>query len=286
MPELPEVETVVKALKGHGLLKEKIKKTEVFCPSLIVPFSSKEFESILKEQPFKSITRRGKFIIFSFDSSWFLLIHLKMSGRFFLKSQNEELKKHEHILFHLSSGKVLCFHDTRKFGKLILTKNPEEILRKLGPEPLSKDWKKEEFYHALKKSKKSLKTTLLDQSFLAGLGNIYVDECLWRAQLHPLRKAFSLTKKEAMSLHGAIQETLKKGLKYKGTSLGKGAPNFHQVNGQIGSHQNHLWVYGREDLPCLRCQNTVRKMFLNGRGTHFCPTCQLILKSSERKSSS
>ncbi|PWU13827.1 MAG: DNA-formamidopyrimidine glycosylase [Chlamydiae bacterium] len=262
MPELPEVQTTVNQLKIFE--KKTLVNIKVYDCKLI---AQKKLDT-LKDQILLSITRRGKYLHFAFENRS-LIIHLRMTGQFLIKQKKE---KHDRAMFFFPDQPPLFFKDTRRFGTFLITNHPEEIFQKLGKEPFNLT--PEELYHLLSSRKQALKTALLDQTLIAGLGNIYTDEALWKAALHPQRKSSSISFTQAKVLFFAIQEVLQKGLDRGGTSLGEGNANFHAINGQTGKNQNHLWVYGRGKQPCPRCKSPIQKIIFQQRGSHFCPLCQ------------
>lgn len=263
MPELPEVETIARALRE--VLGTAIVRVDIF-------FGSSELQRV-QGRKLLQIGRRGKFLVFSLSEE-FLLVHLRMSGKFLIKGAEEKREKHEQVLFELDDGRSLRFFDPRKFGRLYVTSDPMEVLGKLGPEPLDLDF--EPFWEKLKGRTRALKPLLLDQEFVAGIGNIYADEALWQAGLHPLKIASGLSRSEAMELHRAIQNVLLRGIELGGTSLGHGLANFQHVNGESGKHQGMLDVYGRTGKQCKRCKSVIEKMRVAQRGTHFCSSCQKL----------
>lgn len=262
MPELPEVETVARSLVD--VVGRTIRDVKIF-------FGSEDLDRVKGRQVLQ-IGRRGKFLVFTLSDS-VLLVHLRMSGKFLIKKVGEEREKHEQVFFELDDGRSLRFFDPRKFGRLYVVENAQEILGKLGPEPL--EWDFESFFEALKGRARALKPLLLDQAFVAGIGNIYADEALWLSKLHPLQIASELERGEALALHGAIRSVLMRGIATKGTSLGTGLANFQHVNGESGKHQNHLEVYGRAGMECKRCGMMIVKTRVAQRGTHICPCCQI-----------
>ncbi|MGL5627354.1 MAG: bifunctional DNA-formamidopyrimidine glycosylase/DNA-(apurinic or apyrimidinic site) lyase [Candidatus Rhabdochlamydia sp.] len=265
MPELPEVQTIANHLKIFE--KKQLIDIKVHDCKLIAQETLDELQGKI----LLSITRRGKYLHFSFSKNLSLIVHLRMTGQFLIRQKRE---KHDRATFLFSHQSPLFFKDTRRFGTFMLTKNPEEVFRKLGKEPFDPHFTVEEFYSLLLLKKQALKTVLLDQSFIAGLGNIYTDEALWKAALHPQKKASSISFKQTKALFSAIREVLQKGLDQGGTSLGEGNANFHAINGQTGKNQNELWVYGREKKACPRCESPIQKMLFQQRGTHFCMLCQ------------
>lgn len=274
MPELPEVQTVVNDLNAAGLPGIGIRKAEVFWPRSVEPLSPEEFAQRLRGQHFEKIWRRAKYIVCELSQQEQLLIHLRMSGRLHFVEAQKPREKHEHVVIHLDDGRQLRFHDTRKFGRMTLVKSTEQALSHLGPEPLATDFTATLFYDALHTHKRQMKALLLDQTFLAGLGNIYVDEALWEARIHPQRLSSSLSKQEAGVLLEAIRYVLNKGLKNQGTTLGTGKANFYSVGRQQGRNRSELQVFRRVGLPCPRCDTPIERLIVGQRSTHICPVCQ------------
>ena len=219
MPELPEVQTIVNDLNAAQLIGVPIIGASIYWPQTIAEPSPKLFCSRMKGRKFSAIQRRGKYLVFTTDSANTMLLHLRMSGRLNLVSAGEPRIKHEHVIIKFNDNRQLRFHDTRKFGRIYLIKDAARILGRLGPEPLEKDFTAKVLAQRLKRHRRLLKPLLLDQAFVAGLGNIYVDEALWDAKLHPNRIAASLSMIEVKALHRAIPKVLKRGLNNLGTSL-------------------------------------------------------------------
>jgi len=264
MPELPEVETIVRKLDSAAKGKEIISTELRWKGSLAYP-SPRIFSQSVPGRSIKSVTRRGKFIILNLDGSE-MLIHLRMSGDLFIRPTKTPVEKHDRLILNLNDEHSLVFNDPRKFGRIWLTQSPDLILDKLGPEPLDKLFSVGLFYSMLNKRSRQLKPLLMDQTFLAGMGNIYTDEALFSAKLHPLRISNSLTFEECKSLWSAIRNVLKEGIKRNGASIDwvyKG-----------GDFQNHFNVYGRKGETCPRCGTIIQKISVGQRGTHFCPNCQ------------
>lgn len=276
MPELPEVQTIVNDLNAANLIGINISKAKVFWERIIAEPSPYLFCRRVKDRKFTSIRRRGKYLVLEIDDGHTLLLHLRMSGRLHLVSAETPKTKHEHVILGFDDGRQLRFHDPRKFGRLYLVKDAERILDKLGPEPLASVFTLKLLTEHLKRRKRLLKPLLLDQSFIAGLGNIYVDEALWEAKLHPCRIASSLSKPEIKALHGAIPRVLRRGLKNLGTSLGTGETNFYSVASRGGRNKDQLKVFRRADLPCPRCKTPIERIIVGHRGTHVCKMCQKI----------
>jgi formamidopyrimidine-DNA glycosylase len=276
MPELPEVQTIVDDLNAAELIGIPISAVRVFWPRTIAEPSAKLFCQQIKGQKFSAIGRRGKFLVFKLSNGYSLLLHLRMSGRLHLVSAHTPRMKHEHVIFIFNDGRQLRFHDTRKFGRIHLLEDAARILDRLGPEPLDKSFTARVLAEKLKRHSRLLKPLLLDQSFIAGLGNIYVDEALWDAGLHPNRIAASLSLPEIRALHRAIPRVLKRGLKNLGTSLGNAETNFYSVARHRGRNKDELNVFRRTDLPCPRCKSRIERIIVGQRSTHICSKCQKL----------
>lgn len=273
MPELPEVETIVRELQEAHLIGLKIDRAIVFWDRSIAKLSSASFSERIVNQKILDITRRGKFLVFKLSKDT-LLVHLRMTGKFFIENIHSPVHSHERVRLILSNKKILRFEDQRKFGKWYLLEDPEEILDKVGIEPLSKNFTLIAFKNLLEKSNRQIKPFLLDQHKIAGLGNIYVDEALWEAKIHPLSLTKKLNDQEIKLLHKAIIMVLKKGIENTGTTLGSNRANYYSVSGRRGSNQETLKVFRQEGLPCFRCKSIIKKIVVAQRGTHFCPHCQ------------
>ena len=274
MPELPEVQTVVDTLLQAGIVGLRIIKAEVNWSKTIADRTPRSFCDRIKGLTVTSIWRRGKYIIFDFDAPFSLFIHLRMTGRMLVTTNSRPLSKHVHVVLHLDDTRCLHFQDTRKFGRMHLTKNTAEILDKLGPEPLSNGFTAECLRQAMQSSKRIIKPMLLDQTVIAGLGNIYVDEALWTAKIHPLRISSTLSKTEIKALHRAIRKVLRKGIKNNGTSLGVSKTNFVSAIQRKGSNQLQLNVFRQTNRPCPRCKEGIKRIIVGQRSTHICETCQ------------
>ena len=191
-----------------------------------------------------------------------------MSGDLYVKNSTIEPEKHDRLIIKLSGNKSLVFNDTRKFGRVWLTANPQEVLGKLGPEPFGRDFTPQWLYSSLQKKHRQLKPLLLDQTFLAGLGNIYTDEALHIAKLHPLGMSDSVSQKQAQALHEAVRKVLKEGIKRNGASI--------DWVYRGGEYQNYFRVYDREGEPCFVCGTKIQRLVVGQRGTHICPKCQVV----------
>jgi len=274
MPELPEVETVVNDLRP-GLVGRTIVGAWVHWPKTIATHTPIEFSKKIINQSILGINRRGKFLSFALSSGDTLFVHLRMTGRFTIEQKPGTSGSHERVSLELDNDCVLKFHDTRKFGRWFLVKDVREIVGKLGPEPLDLDFTLREFRLMLSSKSRRLKPLLLDQSFLAGLGNIYVDEALWLAKLHPNSLSNQISQQKAKALFEAIRSVLKRGLETQGTTLGSGKSNFYRPGGERGKHQDILNVFRRTGLPCPRCGTPIVRIVVAQRSTHICPKCQV-----------
>ena len=274
MPELPEVETVRRGLEK--LVKNKvITNVKVIYPKIIVG-DQQDFVQKLSGRKIKSIKRRGKFLLFNFNGGLTMVSHLRMEGKYFIRQADQPLEKHTHVVFSLNDEKQLRYNDVRKFGRmqLVLTANLKQLpgLTKLGPEPLSTNFKQKDFALALAKKNKAIKPALLDQTLVAGLGNIYADEVLWLSRIYPLTKCNQLETNEIKLLHTKIIQELTAAVKAGGTTIRTYTDAFENS----GKFQFELHVYGREGQPCQRCGTIIKKIRVAQRGTHFCPQCQQV----------
>lgn len=274
---MPEVETVVRYLRV-ALKGLRIKSVDVYLPKALAFPDTASFQAALSGKVFLELKRRGKYIIACLTDAMALVVHLRMSGQLVYEPEGEPLPKHTHILWHLSRGR-LRFTDLRQFGRvwLVPADRLELVpgLRDLGVEPLGKGFQVETLAGALSGRRKSIKAVLLDQTLIAALGNIYTDEALYRAQIHPLRPAATLTARETDALYQAIQEVLREGIAHRGTSI----RDYVNGTGQAGSYQNLLRVYGREGEACPRCGQPIARIKVAGRGAYFCPRCQPTTES-------
>jgi formamidopyrimidine-DNA glycosylase len=273
MPELPEVETVVRDLRALGLAGRRVVRAEVHWGRTVSGQSPREFVHALRGLRIAHIRRRAKFIVVTFSGGLTLLVHLRMTGQFRLATPGEPRDAHEHVILGFDDGRELRFRDPRKFGRWVLTRDPGRVLGKLGPEPLGPQFRPGAFGQALRGRARLLKPLLLDQAFIAGLGNIYVDEALWGAQLHPCRRADTLTPAECAALFRAIRRVLQRAIRNRGTTLGVARSNFRGLQGH-GRHQLKLNVFHRTGRPCPRCGAAVVRLIVGQRSTHVCPACQ------------
>jgi len=275
MPELPEVETVVRTLRTL-VLGKTIDRVSVFLPRIVRrPDDIEEFKAQLAGQTIRDIKRRAKFITFLLDQD-VLVSHLRMEGRYGLYNVEEPVEKHTHVIFHFTDGTELRYRDVRQFGTMDVIplglEHQTEPLIGLGPEPLDEAFTPAVFRKMLKGRKTKIKPLLLNQQFLVGLGNIYVDESLFKAKIHPERVAASLSPKQAAQLHEAIVSTLSEAVEQGGSSI----KSYVNGQGEMGMFQQELRVYGRKGEPCTRCRTPIIRYVVGGRGTHICPKCQRL----------
>lgn len=274
MPELPEVETVRRSLEKR-LTGRIIEKVSVYMPKIVKIPEPEIFKQLLEGERIIDLRRRGKYLLFCLASGYVWITHLRMTGQFFLTVPSDQLLKHTHLVFELDNGYELRYVDIRQFGTMYLLR-PEEFclvrgLQTLGPEPLAEDFTLHQLQRNLAKRKKSkLKQLLLDQTFLAGIGNIYADEILFNAGLHPERSAESLSQEEIKRLHESVKYILELGLMHRGTTV----RNYVDGDGRSGSFQEQLKVYGRFGDCCLKCGQLLVKRQVAGRSSCYCPNCQ------------
>ena len=270
MPELPEVETV-----KNGLIKKVKNKTITKCSILyegIIAFPNKEeFIKNIANQTILNINRRGKFLLFELND-YYLISHLRMEGKYFIKSPEEIINKHDHVIFTLNNQEELRYNDTRKFGKMHLVKKDDlnnTPISKLGLEPWDKQLTPNYLKEKLNK-KKAIKTLLLDQSIISGIGNIYADEILFLSHIHPETLGSNLTNKNLEDIIKNTKSILEKAISLGGTTI----HTYKAVDGITGRFQQELLVHGKKDELCPHCQTKILKITVNTRGTYYCPHCQ------------
>ncbi len=269
MPELPEVETIVRQLRARGVEGREIRSVQISWPRIVEPLSAAVFSRQVRGTTIERITRTGKWMMFHLSSGQTLMIHLRMSGSF-----SAEKGSHDRAVLKLSDELNLYYRDTRKFGRWKLVDDPAEILSYLGPDALTARFSRKYFVAEMRRRHRMIKPLLLDQSIVAGLGNIYADEALWESKIHPERVSDSLSEAELESLFKAIKHVLKVGVANRGTSLGEGKTNYRDVDGVSGGHRAKVKAYGRAGKPCSRCKSPLDKIIVAQRGTTFCPVCQ------------
>lgn len=269
MPELPEVETTVNDLQQKVLFR-----TFIDLWTDIKKF--KKLRNQLKGRKIKNVWRRGKNIIFELSDDYSLLVHQKLTGHLLYDAWDKKDKANSyiHLKLFLDNGKILALSDLRKFAKveLLKTRDLEKELISLGPEPLAKEFTFEKFKQALKNKKGKIKQLLMDQNVIAGIGNIYSDEILWRAKLHPFREGAKLTEKELKDIYKYIKLVLKKAIELRGESIS----DYRDTSGQRGNFDQMRKVYRREGENCSRCATKIKRAKLGSRSTYFCPKCQKI----------
>ncbi|MEZ4832595.1 MAG: bifunctional DNA-formamidopyrimidine glycosylase/DNA-(apurinic or apyrimidinic site) lyase [Caldilineaceae bacterium] len=274
MPELPEVETYIRGLAPllHG---KCIVGAHVYWPRIVaVPEDVEAFTTLIQGRCFAHFDRRGKYMLFGLDSGETLIVHLRMTGELRVHAAEQPRDKHTHLVLALDSGERLHYRDQRKFGRVWLVDNPDRVLAKLGPEPLSSDFTPALLVGALKNRVAAVKALLLDQSIVAGVGNIYADEALFRAGIDPRRAGGDLKDAEIERLWQSVRAVLQMGIELRGSSLGSGPQNYTPPDGEPGAAQASHQVFRRTGLPCTVCGAPVERVVLAQRSTHFCPHCQ------------
>jgi formamidopyrimidine-DNA glycosylase len=277
MPELPEVETIARNLclgtpQQPSLVGRHILGAKLFWERTLVEPSPVEFSQRIEGQVIEAIDRRGKFLYFQLICDW-LLFHLRMSGDLIVRSLDSPPKTHDRLVLPLDGELELVFNDARKFGRVWLVEEVDRVVGHLGPEPLDESLTPAIFFTKLQSTRRQLKPLLLDQSFLAGLGNIYVDEALNLAKLHPLIISNTLVEAQAASLLQSIRTVLRDGIARNGASI--------DWVYRGGDFQNYFRVYQRTGKPCQECGTLIARIIVGQRGTHFCPQCQPPFSSME-----
>ena len=270
MPELPEVQTVVNNL-NPVLCGKSIKS--VSNPNgyqnVFENGSLTYYNSFLKNKIINNIYRRGKYIIFKLNSGY-AIVHLRMTGKLVVKQPNEKNMKYVSFKLSLSNNKKLFFEDIRKFGRIYINKNIHWLENKIGIEPLSDKFTSTFLYKILNDHRRMIKPLLLDQKYIAGLGNIYVDEALWDSGIHPQTLSNNITRKKTQSLSISIKKILTKAISYQGTTI----INFSYGQNQAGNFSEELQIFGKNNSPCPKCESIIKKIFVSQRGTHYCKNCQ------------
>lgn len=265
MPELPEVETIKRELVS-AVVGKTIARVIVHNPRVIRQPSPEKFAKELAGVSIRGILRKGKLLIFELSNGKALAIHLKMTGQLVYPGDDSQAR----VSFYFSDGKVLAFNDRRLFAELRLIQDWQALpfVRGLGPEPF--DMTVEQFKTILADRKTKIKPLIMDQTVISGIGNLYAAEALFRSRIHPGRAAGDLTGKEMQKLFDEIKETLREAIHYKGSSVDQ----YVQLDGSVGTYNEHHKVYGREKKPCFVCKSPILRISLGGRGTYFCPKCQ------------
>ncbi|HXL77468.1 MAG TPA: bifunctional DNA-formamidopyrimidine glycosylase/DNA-(apurinic or apyrimidinic site) lyase [Candidatus Eisenbacteria bacterium] len=273
MPELPEVETIVADLRPH-LVGRTIVHCELRFPSIVRHPEPETFIDSIAGMRIEAVGRRGKFIFIALDGGRLLVVHLGMTGQLRLVDAATELANHTHAIFDLDDGKQLRYRDPRRFGRLLLGTEDELLisgtLPKLGPEPIDPAFDAEALFKRFRRRRAPVKAVLLDQSTVAGVGNIYADESLHRARLRPDRAAGSLSRKSVRRLHESLRDSLEVAIRNRGSSV----DTYRDAWGDMGSQQEQLLVYGRAGEPCVTCGRPLALVRIAGRSTVFCRRCQ------------
>ncbi len=269
MPELPEVETVRRELVPL-LTSRRITRVEIYWHRLIDRPAPEIFVQHLVGTSITALRRRGKYLIFDLDSGEHWLIHLRMTGQIYVRQAQAPIDAHTHARVYLDDGGVIHYRDQRKFGRFYLVRDEDQVVGDLGPEPLSEDWQPEDLAERIRGRRARIKTLLLDQRVVAGLGNIYADEALFLARIHPACEGGRLTEAQVRRLHRAIRQVLLEALRARGSTMSTYIP----PSERRGEYQQQRRVYRRKGQPCPVCGTPIEHMKLSGRSTYFCPRCQ------------
>lgn len=273
MPEMPEVEQVRKSLEPH-IKGKQICRVEIFLPRMILRPAPAEFIAGTEGRAITGVTRRGKYLLLELDREGVILTHLRMTGALLITVGKAPAPAYAKIHFTLTGATHLWFTDIRTFGTMSLLSKDTLYLDRgyaaLGPEPLSEDFTPEYLRSVLRQSHRAVKSLLLDQRKIAGLGNIYADEALAAAGIRPTRFSDRLTGKETLALYEAVDQVIAQGMKNRGTTF----RNYQDANGEMGNNKDHLLVYGRKGRPCLTCGNPLKQVKVGGRSSVYCPYCQ------------
>lgn len=273
MPELPEVETIRGTLE-RLVLQKTIEDITIHWPKIIKqPDDTEEFRTLLKGETIQKIDRRGKFLLF-YLTHYVLVSHLRMEGKYRVVPSTEEIDKHTHVIFHFTDGTEMRYDDVRKFGTMHVFPIGEELivkpLKQLGPDPFESAYTVPYLQEKLAKTTRMIKAVLLDQTIVAGLGNIYVDEVLFLTNIHPETRANTLTKQQVETIWNNARLVLEKAVEQGGTTI----RSYVDGEGEMGMFQQQLYAYGQEGEPCQHCGTEIEKIKVAGRGTHICPSCQ------------
>lgn len=271
MPELPEVENV-KNMLCDSVKGKTISNITILAPRIIRTPSVEDFQQKVIGQTIIDVHRKGKHLIFLFKEG-VIVSHLRMEGKYHLAGQNEKRDKHDHVIFHFDDDTELRYNDVRKFGTMDYVNTPEEVnsVKELGLEPNESTLTGEYLHKAFQQKKTTVKNALLEQSIVAGLGNIYVDEVCFAAKIHPQRLTNSLSFEECTVVCSEIKRIIALAIQMGGSSV-----RTYDSMGKKGSMQDFHQVYNKKDKPCTRCETPIEKIKLHGRGTHYCPNCQRL----------
>ena len=273
MPELPEVETVARDLRS-AIVGRRIDDVELLRADIVRMPPADVFATVLRGQRVTAVERRGKYLLLGLDGGDDLMVHLGMTGHLLVCDAGAPLPKHTHLRARLDDTRELRFDDTRRFGRIAYGSRAlleeSRVLPPLGIEPLDDEFSAEELDRLLRRTTRTVKAALLDQTRVAGMGNIYIDEACFRAAVRPTRRCHRLTRQERRALHEAIREVLHAAIANRGSSV----DDYRDVWNARGSHQERLQVYGRAGQPCFVCTTTLKRTVLGGRTTVYCPHCQ------------
>jgi formamidopyrimidine-DNA glycosylase len=271
MPELPEVEYLARQLR-ETLPGHRFVAVETRWDRTIAGMTSAELATALSGRMVTAVGRRAKYLLLTLDDGRLLIVHRRMSGNLLLWTDGEPEPLYARVIFTLDDGRRLVYSDPRKFGRVTLARADAlpAPFASLGPEPLDEAFTPAALEERLAGQKRVIKAALLDQRIVAGLGNIYADEALWLARIHPLRRAHTLTPREVAQLHAGIQQALTTGIAHGGTTFGR----HRDLYNEAGSNLEHVAVYQRTGEPCLRCHQPIERITVAQRGSHFCPHCQ------------
>ncbi|MDR2821670.1 MAG: DNA-formamidopyrimidine glycosylase [Mycoplasmataceae bacterium] len=272
MPELPEVQTVVNVLKSSKIINKTISETKIFVPKMLKNSSVSAFNDFLVGEKIKTISRIGKYLVFNLTDNKVMLMHLRMEGKIFVEQKKDTPRKY--LCFEIFIGnEILRFYDFRKFGTVHIYKSEKEmkesiVIKKIALDPLDKNFSGTYLYNNLKNSNKYIKTAILDQSKVSGIGNVYADEILFRSRISPLRKTKNVSLKEFNTIAKYAKSIMEDSIKHGGTTFA----TFESANHTVGAFQNKLQMYGKKICPVCKRPTVYTKV--NGRGTHYCKHCQ------------
>ncbi len=278
MPELPEVETIVSQLRKN-IIGQKIDKVEIMRTDQWKQNDPDLIPKQIKRKTIKEINRKGKFIVIDFADDCQLVIHLRMTGKLIWSNQKPDLDAYSRTIIYFKSGSSLQFNDTRALGTLVFLNCDEKDnwQKNFGLEPLSEDWQLERLESMIRKSKLDVKSFLMDQSKIAGIGNIYANEILFRCKIHPQRRVDTLSDAEIKTIFEFVPDVLRAAVEKMGTSLGNGKQNFRSLYNIEGEFQKMIMVYGREGEPCYSCGSEVQRIRQKQRSSFFCKKCQPLI---------
>ncbi|WEK82812.1 MAG: DNA-formamidopyrimidine glycosylase [Mycoplasma sp.] len=284
MPELPEVTTVIKVLKDNGIINKKIIDTKVLKPKVIKNTTTKNFIKFFKNEKVLDIERRGKYIIFCLTNNKYWMVHLRMEGKLFFEKNDKDISaRHLMCQMFFNNNYVLGYYDSRMFGTFHIFNDRESLenskeLKKIAIDPLDKNFTPEFLFKRINKVNRAIKTTILDQSLVSGIGNIYADEILFASGINPMILAKDITLEQCKKIVKNAKAILKDAIRFNGTTVF----SFKFEMNHSGEYQKYLKIYGHKNEPCSVCGTKILKTKLNGRGTYYCPKCQPLKKAKKR----